>query len=100
MNKIGGIDWRKMNELAKVPLEELGVNLDVKRKVLGLSIAQMQMVEIAKALTANAQILIMDEPTSSLTLHEVNDLFRIVKKLRTTTDQSFLSPTGWKKSLK
>lgn len=81
-NKIGGIDWRKMNELAKVPLQELGVNLDVKRKVLGLSIAQMQMVEIAKALTANAQILIMDEPTSSLTLHEVNDLFRIVKKLR------------------
>ena len=81
-NKIGGIDWRKMNELAKVPLQELGVNLDVKRKVLGLSIAQMQMVEIAKALTANAQILIMDEPTSSLTLHEVNDLFRIVKKLK------------------
>ncbi len=40
------------------------------------------MVEIAKALTANAQILIMDEPTSSLTLHEVNDLFRIVRKLR------------------
>jgi rhamnose transport system ATP-binding protein len=82
MNKIGGIDWRKMNEFAKVPLEELGVNLDVKRKVLGLSIAQMQMVEIAKALTANAQILIMDEPTSSLTLHEVNDLFRIVRKLK------------------
>jgi len=82
MNKIGGIDWRKLNEFAKVPLEELGVNLDVKRKVLGLSIAQMQMVEIAKALTANAQILIMDEPTSSLTLHEVNDLFRIVKKLK------------------
>ena len=82
MNKIGGIDWRKMNELAKEPLKELGVNLDVKRKILGLSIAQMQMVEIAKALTANAQILIMDEPSSSLTLHEVNDLFRIVKKLR------------------
>jgi rhamnose transport system ATP-binding protein len=82
MNMFGGIDWHKMNELARVPLKELGVNLDVNRKILGLSIAQMQMVEIAKALSANAQILIMDEPTSSLTLHEVNDLFRIVKQLR------------------
>jgi ABC-type sugar transport system ATPase subunit len=43
MNKFGGIDWHKMNELAKVPLKELGVNLDVKRKILGLSIAQRQM---------------------------------------------------------
>lgn len=82
MNKIGGIDWRRMNDLAKEPLKELGVNLDVNQKILGLSIAQMQMVEIAKALSANAQILIMDEPTSALTLHEVNDLFRIVKKLK------------------
>ena len=81
-NKLGAIDWRKMNEMALKPLEELGVKIDVQRKVLGLSIAEMQMVEIAKALTANAQILIMDEPTSALTLHEVKDLFRIVRKLR------------------
>jgi len=81
-NKLGAIDWRKMNEMALKPLEELGVKIDVQRKVLGLSIAEMQMVEIAKALTANTQILIMDEPTSALTLHEVKDLFRIVKKLR------------------
>jgi rhamnose transport system ATP-binding protein len=81
-NKLGAIDWRKMNEMALKPLEELGVKIDVQRKVLGLSIAEMQMVEIAKALTANAQVLIMDEPTSALTLHEVKDLFRIVNKLR------------------
>jgi rhamnose transport system ATP-binding protein len=81
-NRLGAIDWRKMNEMAIKPLKELGVQLDVRRKVLGLSIAQLQMVEIAKALSVDAQILIMDEPTSALTLHEVEDLFRIVNKLR------------------
>jgi len=81
-NWLGAIDWRKMNEMAIKPLEELGVKLDVHRKVLGLSIAQMQMIEIAKAMSVDAQILIMDEPTSTLTLHEVKDLFRIIEKLR------------------
>lgn len=81
-NQLGAVDWKKMNQLANEPLNDLGVKLDVKRKVLGLSIAQMQMIEIAKALTANAQILVMDEPTSALTIHEVHDLFEIVKKLR------------------
>lgn len=76
------IDWRKMNEQAVQPLEQLGVKLDPRRKVRGLTIAQLQIVEIAKALSFNAQILIMDEPTSSLTLHEVADLFRIVDQLR------------------
>jgi len=81
-NRLGAIDWRKMNEMAIKPLEELGVKLDVHRKVLGLSIAQMQMIEIAKAMSVDAQILIMDEPTSALTSHEVKDLFRIIEKLR------------------
>lgn len=82
LNPVGAVDWKKMNQFAEEPLKNLGVKLDVKRKVLGLSIAQLQMIEIAKALTANAQILIMDEPTSALTIHEVHDLFEIVKKLR------------------
>lgn len=82
LNKLGAIDWKKMTDYADEPLNELGVKLDVRRKVLGLSIAQMQMIEIAKALSANAQVLIMDEPTSALTIHEVDDLFRIVRKLR------------------
>ncbi|HEY59549.1 MAG TPA: sugar ABC transporter ATP-binding protein [Anaerolineae bacterium] len=82
MTKIGIIDWQKMNKIAVQPLKELGVKIDVRRKVIGISIAQMQMVEIAKALSFDAQILIMDEPTSALTLHEVEDLFRIVRKLK------------------
>ena len=81
-NRLGAIDWRKMNEIAINPLKELGVKLDVHRKVLGLSIAQMQMIEIAKAMSVDAQILIMDEPTSALTLHEVKELFQIIEKLR------------------
>jgi rhamnose transport system ATP-binding protein len=71
-----------MAEMAVQPLRALGVDLDPRRKVRGLTIAQLQMVEIAKALSSNAQVLIMDEPTSALTLHEVADLFRIVRQLR------------------
>ena len=77
------IDWRKLYAEAGKLLESLGVQLDLKEKARTLSIAQQQMVEIARAFSINAQILIMDEPTSSLTLHEVDDLFRLVRRLRT-----------------
>jgi rhamnose transport system ATP-binding protein len=63
-------------------LESLGVKLELKQKARTLSIAQQQMVEIARAISIHARILIMDEPTSSLTLHEVDDLFRLVRRLR------------------
>jgi rhamnose transport system ATP-binding protein len=74
--------WREMYKLAAEPLEALGMDLDPRSRVRGLTIAQLQMVEVAKALSANARVLIMDEPTSALTLHEVADLFRIVRQLR------------------
>ncbi|MBC8254232.1 MAG: sugar ABC transporter ATP-binding protein, partial [Ardenticatenia bacterium] len=76
------VAWREMYKLAAEPLEALGVDLDPRSRVRGLTIAQLQMVEVAKALSANARVLIMDEPTSALTLHEVADLFRIVRQLR------------------
>ena len=60
----------------------MGVHLDLKQKARSLSVAQQQMVEIARAFSVNARILIMDEPTSSLTLNEVEELFRIVHQLR------------------
>ena len=78
----GRVDWRKLYAEAGRLLESLGVKLDLKHKARTLSIAQQQMVEIARAFSINAQILIMDEPTSSLTLHEVDDLFRLVRRLR------------------
>jgi rhamnose transport system ATP-binding protein len=76
------VDWQEMYQAAKDLLVSLGVQLDPKTKARNLSIAEQQMVEIARALSINARILIMDEPTSSLTLNEVADLFRIVRRLR------------------
>jgi rhamnose transport system ATP-binding protein len=78
----GRIDWRKLYRQAGDLLSSLGVHLDLKQKARSLSIAQQQMVEIARAFSLNARILIMDEPTSSLTLNEVADLFRLVRRLR------------------
>jgi rhamnose transport system ATP-binding protein len=78
----GRIDWRKLYRKAEELLTSLGVHLDLRQKARGLTIAQQQMVEIARAFSLNARILIMDEPTSSLTLSEVADLFRLVRRLR------------------
>jgi rhamnose transport system ATP-binding protein len=78
----GRIDWTKLYREAEKLLASLGVHLDLRKTALNLSIAQQQMVEIARAFSINARILIMDEPTSSLTLNEVADLFRLVRRLR------------------
>jgi rhamnose transport system ATP-binding protein len=78
----GRIDWHKLYSESEKLLSSLGVHLDLKKKARNLSIAQQQMVEIARAFSINARILIMDEPTSSLTLNEVADLFRLVRRLR------------------
>ena len=78
----GRIDWRKLYSEADRLLTSLGVHLDLKTKARNLSIAQMQSVEIARAFSLNARILIMDEPTSSLTLDEVAELFGLVRRLR------------------
>lgn len=78
----GLVDWRTMYREAGALLSSLGVHLNLKTKARYLSIAQQQMVEIARALSVNARILIMDEPTSALTLNEVAELFEIVRRLR------------------
>ncbi|WP_225034391.1 sugar ABC transporter ATP-binding protein [Paraburkholderia sp. XV] len=77
------IDRRKLNADAKACLARIGLSIAPTAKVGALSIAQQQMVEIAKALSLDAQVLIMDEPTSSLTESETVHLFRIIKELRT-----------------
>ena len=76
------IDRRKLNADAAQSLARIGLNIAPTTKVGALSIAQQQMVEIAKALSLDAQVLIMDEPTSSLTESETVHLFRIIKELR------------------
>ena len=80
--KIGIIDHRKMYNDTKELLENLALDLDPKEKMKNLTVAQMQMVEIVKAISYNAEIVIMDEPTSSLTNKEVEHLFKIIEELK------------------
>ncbi|MDE1243737.1 galactose/methyl galactoside ABC transporter ATP-binding protein MglA [Vibrio aestuarianus] len=76
------VDHDKMYRDTKEIFDELDIDIDPKIKVAKLSVSQMQMVEIAKAFSYNARIVIMDEPTSSLTEKEVSHLFTIIKKLK------------------
>ena len=80
--KGGQVDNRRMNREAKKILDDLNIDLDPDTVVGDLAVSKQQMVEIAKALSTNARILIMDEPTSALTSKEIDDLFVIIRKLR------------------
>lgn len=75
------VDHKKMYVETKKVFEELEINVDPKQIIGDLSVSMRQMVEIAKAVSYDAKILVLDEPTSSLTDEEVNHLFRIMKKL-------------------
>ncbi|MFZ7143358.1 galactose/methyl galactoside ABC transporter ATP-binding protein MglA [Avibacterium avium] len=76
------VDHAKMYRDTKAIFDELDIDVDPKEKVANLSVSQMQMIEIAKAFSYNAKIVIMDEPTSSLSEKEVEHLFRIIEKLK------------------
>lgn len=76
------INWGKMYREADAILAKLGVALDVRSLGSGLTLAAQQTVEIAKALSLNTRVLIMDEPTASLSAHEVRQLFKLVRTLR------------------
>ena len=80
--RVGSIDWRGMRRAAQALFEELDVQFDVGAPVRGLSMADQQLIEIAKALSVDASVLILDEPTASLSAHEVDRLFTIVRRLR------------------
>lgn len=81
-SKFGIVSQSGMYEETKKVFDELGINVDPKEKMSKLSVSQRQMVEIAKAVSYNAKILVLDEPTSSLTQEEVDHLFEIINKLR------------------
>src|SRR5881396_1955379 len=76
------IDQRKLNEDARTLFQSLNLKVDPQAKVGKLSVAQQQMVEIAKALSYSAQVLIMDEPTATLTDTEIDELFRIIRAVK------------------
>ncbi|MGI6455846.1 MAG: sugar ABC transporter ATP-binding protein [bacterium] len=79
---LGWVNRRKTEEVAEQLMKRLGMNISPRTKVRDLTIGHQQMVEIAKALSINARIIIMDEPSSSLTQHETEQLFRVIHELR------------------
>jgi ribose transport system ATP-binding protein len=80
--KFGVIDRAERTRLAKQALQTLGFEIDLNERVKNLSVAQMQLVEIAKALVTNAKIILLDEPTASITGSETKKLFDVVRKLK------------------
>ena len=76
------VGWQQMFRDAERILAELGVAIDVRSPARGLTLAAQQSVEIAKAISLNVRVLIMDEPTASLSAHEVAQLFNLVRGLR------------------
>ncbi len=81
-DRFGRVDWNRMYREVDQLLASLNVSLSSHTPVQGLSIAEQQLVEIAKALSLKARVLVLDEPTAALSLHEVEELFAIVKQLR------------------
>ena len=80
--KLGTLDFAEMNRRAEEMISSLGVNIKADTIVENLTIAQQQMVEIVKAVSFNGKIIVMDEPTSSLSNEEVEQLFEIIENLR------------------
>lgn len=80
--KFGIVDEKRMYNETKAIFDDLEIPLDPKTKVSTLSVSEMQMVEIAKAVSYHSKILVLDEPTSSLTEKEVTKLFKIIEKLQ------------------
>jgi len=76
------VNWRAMYDNARDIIRTLGVTLDVRVPAAGLTLAEQQTVEIARAISLNVRVLIMDEPTASLSAHEVEQLMTVVRTLR------------------
>ena len=82
LKKSGRIDWKKMHEDFNELIKPFDVDLNPQAPVAGIGPAYQQVVEIVKALSLNAEILVMDEPTAALTGHEVDRLFDVIKQLQ------------------
>ena len=76
------VNWKELNERAKVLLERISFDVDPRKLVGDLTVAEKQMVEIAKALSRNSRIILMDEPSATLTKKELDALFQIIRDLK------------------
>lgn len=79
---LGRVRWKELYSQAEAILKRLGLDIDVRRKVGYLSIAQKQLVEIARSISMNPRVIIMDEPTSALAPAEIDKILEIVKRLK------------------
>lgn len=82
LNNLKIVKWKELYNKSSELLSEVGLDVDPKIKVSSLKVAHQQLIEIAKAISMNSRILIMDEPTSALSGEEINKLFEIIKKLK------------------
>ena len=82
VNKFGFVDHNQMYKQSLDVLKEIELDEDPRTLMANLTVAKMQMVEIAKAISYNAKLIIMDEPSSALTEHEEEQLFKIIRKLK------------------
>jgi simple sugar transport system ATP-binding protein len=80
--RLGRIDWKKINRDARIAIRKLDFNIDVTQPVSSYSVAIQQLVAITRALEISAKVLILDEPTSSLDLAEVEQLFKVINRLK------------------
>jgi rhamnose transport system ATP-binding protein len=80
--QFGRVDWRARHERARALLARVGARIDPEAEAAELSMPQQQLVEIARALGADARVLILDEPTASLSTEDTDNLFRVVRELR------------------
>jgi simple sugar transport system ATP-binding protein len=76
------VSWREVTRIARQALSRISIHLDLNRPVGGLSVADRQLVAIARALLKNARLIIMDEPTSALTQTEIRVLFSVIQSLK------------------
>ena len=95
---LGHLDRRAARERTRALLEEIGIELDVDAKAEDLSVVQQQVVEIVKALSVTASVLIMDEPSAALTDRELRKLFEIIRTLTAKGSPSSTSPTCSRRS--
>lgn len=91
------VNWKGINRKAKELLDRIGFDADPRTEVGSLTVAGKQMVEIAKALSRDCRIILMDEPSATLTKKELNALFDIIRDLKNGALRLFISPTGWRK---
>ncbi|GAA0485662.1 ribose ABC transporter ATP-binding protein RbsA [Salinibacillus aidingensis] len=82
VGKTGFLREREMKKQTKDSLQQLGIDIDPDMEAGELSVGKQQMIEIARALSSNAELIIMDEPTAALTNREITSLFKVIKQLR------------------